>query len=374
MLTGRSWRWMRSLLLLLLAGCVEPYAPEVIIAPNNYLVVNGYINGNGVTSIQLSRSQQLAATGVYPPETRATVYIETLANKRYPLAETTAGLYTSVSQKLPTDQQYRLRIRTVAGHDYTSDFTALKLTPAVDQLEGRVQPNGVQLYLSTHDDQNQTRYYRWEYEETWEFFAAHESLYEYVPSSGMTIPRKEGIYHCWRTEKSTTIETSSTARLSQDAVRDYRMQFIQPRSPKLRSKYSILVRQYGMSQAEFDYWEEVKKNTENIGTLFDPLPSQIQGNVHAVSDAEEPVFGFVGATTQVEKRIFIGRLDVPLEWSYINEGYEQCPEPFPAPSGYTAQQLFGELNLELVSRSTMLPRECVDCRLRGSNVKPSFWP
>jgi hypothetical protein len=46
-------RYGTSLLLLSLGGCVEPYLPEVVDAPTNYLVVDGFINGNGVTRIKL---------------------------------------------------------------------------------------------------------------------------------------------------------------------------------------------------------------------------------------------------------------------------------------------------------------------------------
>ncbi|RSK49480.1 DUF4249 domain-containing protein [Hymenobacter rigui] len=370
-------------LLLLLTGCVEPYAPEAVTAPSNYLVINGFIDGNGTTRIRLSRSVQIASPSVFPAERRATVVIENQAGQRYYLTETdTAGLYTSKRLTLPANQNYRLYIRTSAGREYASDYTPLKIAPAFDQLEGRTQTNGLQLYLSTHDDQNQTRYYRWQYEETWEFTSAYESLYRYAGNNKMVL-RKEDIYHCWRIEPSTTIVTTSTVRLSQDAVRDYRLLFIPRASEKLLSRYSILVRQYGMSQAEFDYWEAVKKNTENIGTLFDPLPSQIQGNVHCLSDAQEPVLGFVGASTVVAKRIFIERGSLPREWIPQQEGYEACTGLDHWPSikyqDYTMDDMFGDSVYRTpVTRVgggyTMQTIDCVDCRIRGTNRKPSYWP
>ncbi|SES76301.1 protein of unknown function, partial [Hymenobacter actinosclerus] len=40
------------LLLVGLAGCVEPYAPDVINAPPNLLVVEGFINADGPTAIR----------------------------------------------------------------------------------------------------------------------------------------------------------------------------------------------------------------------------------------------------------------------------------------------------------------------------------
>jgi hypothetical protein len=48
-----------GLFTLFLSGCVEPYFPEVMEAPNSFLVVNGFINGNGTSNIQLLRTQNL---------------------------------------------------------------------------------------------------------------------------------------------------------------------------------------------------------------------------------------------------------------------------------------------------------------------------
>ncbi|WP_170172565.1 DUF4249 domain-containing protein [Hymenobacter rigui] len=368
-------------LALSLSSCVQEYLPAVISDDNNYLVVDGFINGNGVTSVSLTRSLQLAAKGTYPPETRAVVFIESASNQRYALKEATPGVYTSPTQVLPANQNYRLYIRTATGREYASDFTPLKTTPAIDAFGGRPQAGGLQFYISAHDDQSQTRYYRWQYEETWEFTSAFRSTVVYV--NNRVVPRTDNIYNCWRTEKSTSLNTTSTVRLSQDAVRDYRLLFIPATAGRLRSKYSILVRQYGMSQAEFDYWEAVKKNTENIGTLFDPLPSQIQGNVHCLSDAQEPVLGFVGASTVVERRIFIDRIDLPNDWPTNLDGYENCIglDTFPSMrwKGLTLQEYFASPEERIpVSVNgpfyTSQSPACVDCRLRGTTTKPSFWP
>ncbi|GAB3240009.1 DUF4249 domain-containing protein [Hymenobacter seoulensis] len=372
-------------LLLLLSSCVQEYLPEVIDAANNYLVVDGFINGNGTTTIQLARSVKLSEKSSYPAETNAAVFIENQAGRRYPLQEVKQGIYTSPSQELPSGQNYRVHIRTRQGRDYASDYVLLKQTPAIDQVEGRLQPDGVQIYLSAHDESNQTQYYRWRYEETWEFTSAYESRYRYI-GNNTVVRRTDNVYNCWRTEISTAVTTTSTVRLSQDAVRDFRLTFIPSNAERFKSKYSILVRQYALSQEEFDYWEAVKKNTENIGTLFDPLPSQIQGNVYCLSDEQEPVLGFVGATTEVQKRIFIGRNSLPFEWRVRDEAYKHCTglDTYPNAdkySGYTIDDIFGDSVYRVpVGRLagsegyTIQTLNCVDCRLRGSNVKPSFWP
>ncbi|SNR75824.1 MULTISPECIES: DUF4249 domain-containing protein [Hymenobacter] len=380
-------------LLLLLSGCVDSYAPEVIQSANNYLVVDGFINGNGSTTIRLSRSINIAEKNTYPPEINASVAIENKNGLRYSLQEDSAGVYTSPQQVLPVDQ-YRLHIRTSTGREYASDYVLLKQTPPIDNLEGRAQADGLQIYISAHDETRQTQYYRWEYTETWAFTSAYWSRWRFGKGNSERrtyFRRTEDIHHCWRTEASALINTANTLRLSQDAVRDYRLKLIPSSSGRLQSLYSILVRQYAMSAAEFDYWEAIKKNTENIGTLFDPLPSQIQGNVHCLTDDTEPVLGFVGAATVVEQRLFVDRLTLPNEWHPQNEGYERCTglntllHDSTERHGYNMYKFFADTTYRVPvteirdSRGTIIGFEnqtpdCIDCRLRGSNVKPSFWP
>ena len=161
---------------------------------------------------------------------------------------------------------------------------------------------------------------------------------------------------------------------------------------KLRYRYSILVKQYALTQEEYTYLEALRKNTENIGTLFDPLPTQLTGNVHNVADAGEVVIGFVGAQSVVEQRIFIDRSQLPGSWRMLT-GYEGCdswvlPTPLVAPQSHSKQEImnlfkFGEIApiLEYLSPPAgyYAPSyivsyvNCIDCRKRGTNVRPSFW-
>lgn len=399
--------FIRQLLLgggLLLAGCVERYAPDVPAATQNYLVVDGFLNSQGSTVIKLSRTLGLAAMGSAPAEAKATVYLQDNAGVHYPLTEGPAGTYTSPAQTLPPTRQYQLRILTSKGKEYLSDLVAVQTTPPIDKIEWRLEQNGVQIYVNAHDASNNTRYYRWNYTETWEFTSAYYSSLEFKNITGgppapagtkYIVPRTQNIYTCWRTEPSTAIKQTNTTKLIQDIVADFPLLFLPLPNERLGSKYSILVQQNAQSPAEYDYWETLRKNTENIGTVNDPLPSQLTGNVHSVSDATEPVLGFVSAHSVVEKRIFIDHDDFPKGRLIYADAYNnaclltEVPKDLLIPDipltiVDNALNVFRQGNLIPVASTLSGPSnnivytastpECVDCRLRGTNVKPSFWP
>lgn len=371
-------------LVVLLGGCVRPYEPQVAEAAKSYLVVDGFINTQGVTSIKLSRTLGLAAGTKPNPETKASAYLGDDAGNRYALTESPAGTYTSASLMLAAARKYQLHLTTATGKTYLSDFVAAKTTPPIDSVAWKFGPGGVQLSVSAHDDKNQTTYYRWSYEETWLFTSAFYSHISFDKATATYQTRTDDVYHCWTTVNSTLINLGNTAKLSRDVLADYPLLFIADNSPKLRYRYSIRVQQHAQSAEEYQYWEALKKNTESIGSLYDPLPTQLTGNVHALGDATEPVLGFVGAHSVTEKRIFIDRSQIPLPpgWVY-DTGYQSCGttptqlDIFSAKVGFSIGEFFPIEphydNVGVIDGYLGAPPTCVDCRLRGTNVKPSFW-
>jgi hypothetical protein len=125
--------------------------------------------------------------------------------------------------------------------------------------------------------------------------------------------------------------------------------------------------------------EQMKKNTEALGTIFDPQPSALRGNIHSLSDPTETVIGYITTTTMRQQRIFISRRQL------VNTGFNiarDCNEQTVRnlydslsaviPPGWPHTAIFGRGPfIEAYKVSNPI---CVDCRLRGGiNVKPSFW-
>jgi hypothetical protein len=382
-LGGRPFRQLVGLagLASLLGGCVDKYTPEAITMPQNNLVVEGSINLAGVTTVRLTRTRGLTAGSVAPTEPNASVAILDEAGNRYALAEQVPGTYASGSLNLSPSHQYQLRLRTSAGRDYASDPVAAVESPAIDDVTWTVAPTGIQIAASTHAATGATPYYRWTYQETWEFYSAYQSDYQYV--DGKIVPRTENINHCWHLEDSHAIILSNNTALSQNVTSQFPLTLLPTNSGRLGNKYSINVQLHALTADESAYWEKLRKNTESLGTLFDPLPSQLSGNVHCLSDPSELVLGYVGAGSVAERRIFIARADLPRDISnspFIS-GYETC-HPDTVKVGDAAFYFGDNRLLPIYPANNLMPPtaysagtpDCVDCRLRGTNIKPSYWP
>ena len=151
---------------------------------------------------------------------------------------------------------------------------------------------------------------------------------------------------------------------------------------KVHHKYSLLVRQYSLGEEAFYYWNDLKKNSQEQGSLFDSQPALLKSNIRNVNDENEYVLGFFSMAGMVEKRAFaiepdgldlrpydyhcyprkhLPELGEPELWK---EGYKYPYDP--APKYFTK---LGSLPMRRMNKA------CVDCReyKNSTDIMPDFW-
>jgi hypothetical protein len=318
-------------------------------------------------------------------ETLAKVQLQGRDNSIYNFTEAAGGNYTFTQLNLNASQQYRLYIKTREGKEYASDYVKVKIAPPIDSVRWiRENGGGMQIYVNTHDPKNNTWYYRWTTEETWEFHSVFYTSITYSRDAtnrinGVKWRRPDGqvepkLFTCWKGENSTSLILGSSARLSVDSI--YKpLIFIPYSSWKLSVLYSLMVKQYALSKEEYEFLAKMKTNSEETGNVFGRQPSELKGNIHCLSNPAEPVIGYIGIANRQEKRIWISRSDVP-DWRYsmqcethdVSRDSAEFYSNF-TPTSPTEIDAFGVIQFYVAATPS-----CVDCTLRGSNVKPSFWP
>jgi hypothetical protein len=375
-----------------LCSCKKPYTPPEITASGSHLVVEGVINtGSDSTIISLSHTVVLSGKTALNPQTKAVVTVESDQNVTYPLTENTGGRYISTGLNLDNSRQYRLRIKTPDGQQYLSDFVASKVTPPIDSIGFKVVNDMLQIYVNTHDPNNNTRYYRWDYTETWQYHSMYASTF--ITNGVAIVPRTnlQQIYTCFSSDVSTSIYIGSSAALNQDVIYQAPLAQIAATSEKLETRYSILLRQYALTSDAYTFWLNLKKNTEDLGSIFDAQPSTTISNIHNINNATDVVVGYVSACKVQTKRIFILNSQVPNTWR-VTYPYtctldtDRFHAPFninevankliPLNSGDIPVIDFfypGNTNILLPDGYLGSSHGCVDCTIRGTKVVPSFW-
>ncbi len=393
------WSWgLISGLVILAGACRTPFEPEIE-GFSDLMVVEGRLTDDSLGSVvRLSRSFGLDRVQNLPVQD-ADVWIEALDGSSYPMTEEESGVYRSDPAGLVpiVGESYRLMIRTLEGREYASSFEIMKSSPPIaaveweigtkeDDLSG-IETQGVYIRVDARDPENNTRFYRWTWEEVWEIRVPFAIRGEWVwePSPQINpFPPEVSAEVCFRTESSTELHLGTSRQLEEDQIADYPLTFADERRGKFAYGYSIEVQQLALSEEEYDFLETLRRNTETTGSIFDAVPAEVMGNIRSLDDSAEVVIGYFGASAVARKRIFISRGQVqpairlpfrpfefceseslPLNLEILREKLEQESLNFVD----TLRDFFGNPSGFLVASTT-----CSDCRLSGSPFKPSYWP
>jgi len=380
----RKWfcRGTLAAAVIIAAGCKEQFPfPESAVS-KNYLVVEGFINsGNDSTHIKLSRTVRPNDNVLIGAERSAHVLIESENGLSYPLTETKAGIYSAAPFAPDPAEKYRISIQTTNGKTYFSDFVEVRTTPLIDSINWTRTDDGIWIYVNTHDPQNATHYYTWQFDETWEIHSAYLSLWEYIDKK--MVPRNDyySLATCWQSASSTNILIGSSAKLTNDIIYRMPLVFMPDNSWRLDVKYSINVKQRALSRGAFEYLEKMKKNSEQLGSIFDPQPSTSSGNIYCSDDPGEMVIGYIYTSTVEEKRLFISRAEVP-DWKYrrnceifvVGKDPDSLKLLFGSGGNLVIDEILAEDRPGEIKGYTGANATCIDCTIRGTNIKPDFWP
>ncbi len=368
-----------------LPGCVEPYTP-VINESQNSLVVEGLLTDQpGLQNIYISRSSPLSNPSLIPDNNCQVRVIDKNGNS-YPFYLQGDGVYynwMTASQLVP-GTAYKLVFNTVDGKEYESDYQILPSPcPSIESLYFEIETvgtsdpeqslEGVQFYIDINAREDQTRNYRWELVETYEYHSAY-FIQNYFDGVLHSMPDPLIYYYCWYTGRVNNIFTASTKYSVSNRITRYPLHYVSNQTSRLKIKYSLLVKQYSISDDAFQYWDQIRKQQQESGGLYETQPPHIRGNVYNVDDPDELVLGYFNVSSSSEKRIFV---DVHREIRFpgndcsldtINN-MDEMPDHnmypvylislSPAGAGFP----FG-----------IGPRRCFNCTVEGgTNIEPYFW-
>jgi hypothetical protein len=393
-------KWMYIFTLFALVQCRDAYNVTPATNGDGVLVIEGVLNANGKTIINLSRTTRLSDKRI-APEIGAVLFIEAENGTVHPMSESGAGIYESESLVLDAATKYRLNINTPNNRQYATDYKNYVVSPPVDSLSWQQEDGGVSIFAHAHDISNSTRFYKLDYEETWEFHSdyrvslkfvevppdadGNKFTLQYIRTDQLTDP---GLFYCYNNRISSNINIVSTESLGTNEL-FYRVRHITPAAIELSVLYSINLKQYALSKEGYEFFVKMKKNTESLGSIFDAQPSEIAGNVKCITNPSELTIGYVEFSTIETKRLFINNEQLD-DWGY-ELGCKAFFEPNSSFSGYpypNDHRLFNHIaERDLIPTTPaetgpgggvikffVATRMCADCTMRGTNVKPDFWP
>lgn len=371
---------------LLLIGCREPFSPDIAPQDLKVLVVEGYLDTDGLPSVlKLSYTKSLESdegAGINFPG--AEVFLKSESGAKYPLSNLGNGEY-EFAYDIPEDEQYTLHILTNDEKSYSSEMLSPIVTPEIEELGFVKDEEGVEIFIRTKGGET-AEYFMWDYEETYSFRPDIPTFFKYDPASKDIVYLEdfERTDICYRGGTNEELISETSTRFQEGAVFRKTIKKILYGDESLGIRYSVLVSQRAISKQAAEFWTILNKNSTELGSIFSPLPSQIPTNLKEDGNPNAPVIGFVSIGVLRQKRLFISLREI-LPWTiYDLPAYYQCElsnDTIPI-SAY--EEVFGSgefvpatpisiPGIPYVVGYQGTERRCADCTLRGTNVKPDFW-
>ena len=393
---------MASLLILgiCLQSCITDFEGQV--GGSAEVLVVGAILTNELKKQELALSRSYSFENAGPRyETDAQVQVVSSDGQTFSFYETPNGRYKSVNAFAAQEgRTYQLEITTVTGDAYVSSPMGLPPPTSLENLVATASSNeqgqaGISITANGSGPATATKF-RYDFEENWKIVAPYWSPYDLlVRSEGRTqinlavVDRETEEQTCYGSARPQEVLLNSTASLSSNEVVNFPIRFIAKDNYFLQHRYSIGVKQYGLSDESYAYYQTLQRLSMAADNFFsEDQPGFLQGNVVAVADPTKPVAGYFEVSSVSEKRIFINFQDYyPGEPkpAYVVECVLTAPSAdINAPVGgrvllnaiYNNVVRYYGINNGLVpggSTFVMVSPKCGDCTTLGSNIKPDFW-
>jgi hypothetical protein len=383
---------------LIMFSCREPFDPEINPADLSVLVVEGYLDTEGIpTTLKLSFTKSIteddaSSSSSFFPGTGmvidsrvygANIFLESSTGGDYFLTEQGEGTYL-FENNIPENEVYQLHIQLKDGKSYTSFEMQPIITPKIQDIGFERNEDGVEVYITTQGDKNADKFL-WTFTETWAFRPKIVSPYIYRVETGKVDLRtqEERIDLCFNSKFNSDLLLETSTRFEDQFVFRKSITQIPVGDEKISYRYSILISQEAIDQKASEFWEIMRKNSSDLGSIFSPLPSNIRGNITQDQDPTTPVIGYISMGTVRQERLYIDFREV-LPWRLDVSVYSGCVISRDSVVVADYDAAFRSGNILPVSEYIpdgainptayfSAPRFCSDCTLRGSNVKPDFW-
>lgn len=272
----------------MLTSCVDKYTPKLEPAPRNLVVEALITNMPEVYTVNITHLQNVASA-YGDSVTGATVTVSDNDGNNYPFLEKTRGVYQSNPNvfKGIIGKKYVLKITTLEGQIFQSSEETMMDSPKLESINNIYKDEtsgneGFYVYISFKDLPEEGNYYRWE-----------TTFYSIKARCGEINSCCEP---CWTIyKKPQNIIISSDENYNNQVFANQEI-FIVPYSS--RSNAFINIVQYSTSEATYQFWKQMRKQISSVGSIFDPTPTSIVGNIQNIGNKDDKVYGLFSVASK----------------------------------------------------------------------------
>ncbi len=297
------------LLVASLGSCIKEYNADFDETDEDVLIVEGSIISDTECKFLLTKS--ISMTEVVPQlvdnlVSGATVSVVGDNGQTFKGRMNAPGDYRVDVGHLDTAHKYYLSIslpNNGGSESYTYESMPMTplTTPSPTEFEYFLSQNKtkVDIYMSTDNpNSSEVTYFRWDYEEYWELNAPIHPTHEYNRKTEeyqvITQDRSRG----WSYQLTHPVIIASNANYAKKGLTKYVLYTIDKDDNRFNTLYFTDVTQCCISKAEYQYIDALNKQSDEMGGLFTPMPSELPSNI-VCTKGNARVIGFIGVRANV---------------------------------------------------------------------------
>lgn len=385
-------------------SCIYPYEPDKVSSVDDVLVFDGDLVIGETSIIRVSTLMPLKqeqSSGVNPfifVYGSGKMTVEDSEGKVYPAVKLSYGVFQIDLMAASEDLQYRLTysfnpssiVNTwnlvdltadqLAIHTYQSPWLEVQKAPGIDGIRYEVDEKNLVFDASLTGKDESSKYYRWGFEETWEFHADFNPEYYYDRLTGKYGTYPEGytspVYYCWTSAVSRESSLFSTEGLTENRVKREPFHTVSRTSRRLQEMYRLDLVAKGISRDGYMFHKTLKQNSNSTGDLFSANPSELRGNITRLENEGELVLGFVEAVTVTRAHIYVGNMYYRGSTPWYNVFIPDTSEDgMPLDMWYDSGYRPAATPPDSMPGFYWTHHRCIDCTLDGGRkTKPEGWP
>ncbi len=322
-----------ALTLALVASCVDPYNIPKINSTRQLVVDATFTDAPGPHTVTLTYTSTLShnySNRIFVSGATVRIIDETLGLITG-LNQTAPGKYQTASTwKTVVGREYTLHIQLSDGREYRSDTQLVYPAGNIDTLAMVYLPNSINqndqsqpqnsygIYIDSRGEEGQPNFFRWRWTGTYQVETDPASKTRIDPVCNCEVPDPPACSFglcscclCWVNDFSSQAMVSNNQLSTDYAFYNVFLGKIPIEPFRFSQKYHIEVEQLSLSESAYEFWKLVQAQQQGSTDIFQPNAIKIRGNLEAVTNPEEKVFGMVAFSSVTKASRFIYRYEVP---------------------------------------------------------------
>jgi Domain of unknown function (DUF4249) len=197
------------------------------------------------------------------------------------------GLYQT-NQKFQCEigRTYALTIEMPDGKLYKVKPQLMRPIAKITKITADKIPDFIRFYIDTKDPSESKDYYRWK---------------------SFSIALR---YGCWAYVREDAGNILADTYINGNEIKQRMVQYSPINANTPNALHFIEVKQMSISEEAYLFWQQYEEQRTRTGSIFDPLPATIIGNVVNANDSKDFALGFFGVSGVSTKRFHVYPPDI----------------------------------------------------------------